>query len=59
MKIRLEEAEFFHVDGWTGRDMMKLLFAFHNSENAPKKKHCSFFIDFRNVSFQKTSDSNL
>jgi len=35
MKIRPVEIELFQADGRT--DMVKLVFAFHNFENAPKK----------------------
>jgi len=35
MKIRLVEAELFHADRRT--DMTKLIVAFRNSANAPKK----------------------
>jgi hypothetical protein len=35
MKIRTVEAELFHADGQT--DMMKLMVAFRDFANAPKK----------------------
>jgi len=38
MKIRSVEAELFHVDGRT--DMTKLIVAFSNLANAPKKTSC-------------------
>ena len=42
MKIRLVGAEFFHAaDGWT--DMTKLIVAFHNFANVPKKQPSAYF----------------
>jgi len=37
MNIGPVEAELFYADGQT--DMTKLIVAFHNSANAPKKEH--------------------
>ena len=43
VKVLPGGAELFHGDGRTDRDTMKLLVAFRNSANAPKKicKTCS------------------
>jgi len=38
MKIRSVEVELFHVDGRT--DITKLIVAFRNFANAPKKTSC-------------------
>jgi hypothetical protein len=40
MKIRPVEAELFHAD--RQRDTTKLILAFHNSANAPKKTQIKF-----------------
>ena len=43
MKIRPVAVELFHADGRT--DMMRLISAYHNFANAPKKEHGIFIHD--------------
>jgi hypothetical protein len=38
MKIRPVGAELFHVDGQRQKDMMKIIVAFRNFVNAPKRR---------------------
>jgi len=46
MKIRPMGAELFHADGRT--DMTKLIAAFHNFANAPKKTKLKYPTHFGN-----------
>ena len=43
MKTRSEGAKLFHADGQT--DMTKLIVAFHNFADAPKKRERIWFDD--------------
>jgi len=47
MKTRSEGAKLFHADGQTERetDMTKLIVAFHNFADAPKKRERIWFDD--------------
>jgi hypothetical protein len=55
MKIRQAKAELFHADGQT--DITKLIFAFRNFANVPKRT--LIWIRYTNVNSYLTESTNV